>query len=179
MRLDSSDFELFGLLPVFALNRTDLDARWKALQGRVHPDRFAAQGAAAQRLSMQWSVRVNEAYRRLKDPIMRAAYLCQLRGSPIDPHSNTGMSTEFLIKQMAWREALDDARHQAAAGQGAQAVEDLAAEVAQQKADGLQKLAVLLDEQGDTQAAAAQVRALMFIQRFAVDVDDCLQGLGK
>jgi molecular chaperone HscB len=37
----------------------------------VHPDRFAAQGAAAQRVAMQWSVRVNEAYQRLKDPLQR------------------------------------------------------------------------------------------------------------
>ena len=46
-----------------------LDARWRALQAQVHPDRFAAEGAAAQRVAMQWAVRVNEAYRRLKDPL--------------------------------------------------------------------------------------------------------------
>jgi molecular chaperone HscB len=37
-----------------------LDARWKELQREAHPDRFAAQDAAAQRRAMQWSVRINE-----------------------------------------------------------------------------------------------------------------------
>ena len=59
---------------------------------------------------MQWAVRVNEAYQRLKDPLKRAAYLCERRGAPIDAESNTAMPRDFLMQQMAWREALDEAR---------------------------------------------------------------------
>ena len=76
----------------------------------MHPDRFAAEGAAAQRVAMQWAVRVNEAYQRLKDPLKRAAYLCELHGAPIDAENNTAMPRDFLMQQMEWREALDDAR---------------------------------------------------------------------
>ena len=83
MKLDDDDFTLFGLAARFALDRPDLDARWRALQAQVHPDRFASQGAAASRVAMQWAVRVNEAHGRLKDPLRRAAYLCELRGVPI------------------------------------------------------------------------------------------------
>jgi molecular chaperone HscB len=81
VNLQSNDFELFGL-PTDSLRRTvaALDARWKDLQREAHPDKFAAQGAAAQRVAMQWSVRINEAYQRLKDPLKRAAYLCELAG---------------------------------------------------------------------------------------------------
>ena len=75
MKLDSDDFELFGLPRRFALDRSELDTRWRELQAEVHPDRFAVEGAAAQRVAMQWAVRVNEAYQRLKDPLKRAAYL--------------------------------------------------------------------------------------------------------
>ncbi len=51
--LQANDFELFELPQQFALDRAQLDERWKALQREVHPDRFAAQGAAAQRVAMQ------------------------------------------------------------------------------------------------------------------------------
>ena len=69
MNLDSDDFELFGVPRRFAQDRAELDARWRALQAEVHPDRFAAEGGAAQRAAVQWAVRVNEAYQRLKDPL--------------------------------------------------------------------------------------------------------------
>ena len=123
MNLQSSDFELFDLPERFALDRSVLDGRWKDLQRQVHPDRVAADGAAAQRIAMQWSVRINEAYQRLKDPLRRAAYLCERRGAPIRAHDNTSMPTAFLMQQMAWRERLDDATD-------IRTLEDLADEVA-------------------------------------------------
>ena len=87
--LSSSDFELFGLPERFAQDSAAIDTRWKELQREVHPDKFAAQGAAAQRVAMQWSVRVNEAYKRLRDPLRRAAYLCEHRGAPINAESGS------------------------------------------------------------------------------------------
>ena len=84
MNLQSNDFELFGLKQQFSQERTELDARWKELQRQVHPDKFVTQGAAAQRVALQWSVRINEAYQRLKDPLKRAAYLCELGGVPVN-----------------------------------------------------------------------------------------------
>ncbi|MEO7160402.1 MAG: co-chaperone HscB, partial [Polaromonas sp.] len=56
MNLQSTDFELFGIPMQFSQDRAQLDARWKELQREAHPDKFAAQGAAAQRVAMQWSV---------------------------------------------------------------------------------------------------------------------------
>jgi molecular chaperone HscB len=164
MRLDSDDFELFGLPRRFALNRPDIDARWKALQAEVHPDRFASQGASAQRLAMQWAIRVNEAYQRLKDPLKRAAYLCELAGVPIGAEDNTAMPASFLAQQLEWREALDEA-------DDAAAVEALAQDVAARREAMLANLEVLLDARGDTAVAANEVRALMFVERFAHDVE--------
>lgn len=170
MKITDDDFTLFDLPPRQALNRDDLDARRRELQARVHPDRFASEGAAAQRLAMQWAVRVNEAYQRLKDPLRRGAYLCELRGVPVDAERNTAMPAAFLMQQMQWREALDDA-------QGAAAVDALDAEIAKHESDMLAKLAVLLDERADTPAAAAQVRALMFVARFRQDIARRLDAL--
>ena len=57
LTLQSTDFELFDVPARFVQERDALDARWKELQREAHPDRFAAQGGAAQRVAMQWSVR--------------------------------------------------------------------------------------------------------------------------
>jgi molecular chaperone HscB len=170
MRLDSDDFELFGLPRRFALDAEALDARRRVLQAEVHPDRFAAQGAAAQRVAMQWAVRVNEAWRRLKDPVARATLLCEFGGVKIDAERNTAMPPAFLMRQMEWREALDDARD-------AGAVQALADEVQASRAESLERLRLLLDENGDVQAAAAEVRGLMFVDRFLESLDDRLAAI--
>ena len=164
MNLQSDDFELFGLLPLFAQDRTAIDARWKDLQREAHPDKFAAQGAAAQRVAMQWSVRINEAYQRLKDPLKRAAYLCELNAAPVNAENNTAMPAAFLMQQMEWREALDDA-------DSVEDLERIGLQVTAGKREALQKCEQLLDVQKDYQGAVQQVRALMFIERFASDVE--------
>ena len=109
MNLQSTDFELFEIPAQFAQDRSVLDAKWKDLQREAHPDKFAAQGPAAQRIAMQWSVRINEAYARLKDPLKRATYLCELNGAPINAHTNTAMPPAFMMMQIEWREALEEA----------------------------------------------------------------------
>ena len=172
MNLQSDDFELFGVPQRFAQERSALDARWKELQREAHPDRFAAQGAAAQRVAMQWSVRINEAYQRLKDPQRRAAYLCELHGAPIRDEDNTAMPAAFLMQQMQWREDLEDAT-------SAAAVDALAFEVQQARSATLERCAELLDTHSDFAGAAQQVRALMFIARFAHDVGQRQDQLGQ
>lgn len=172
MQLDSDDFELFGTPRQYALDRAALDTRWRALQAEVHPDRFAVEGAAAQRIAMQWAVRVNEAYQRLKDPLQRAAYLCELNGAAIEADNNTAMPKAFLMQQMAWRESLDDAHE-------LPAVEQLADDVAAHRLAALAQLEAALDQAHDYAAAAQQVRALMFVERFAHDVDQRLEALGQ
>ena len=170
MNIEDDDFTLFGLPERFALDSTQLDQRRRELQAATHPDRFAAQGTAAQRIAMQWSVRVNQAYQRLKDPLKRAAYLCERRGAPVDAERNTAMPREFLMQQMEWREALDEAGDEAAVQALADRVERhehaLLAEVEQQ-----------IDARSDMAAAAAQVRALMFVARFRQDIDQRLEAL--
>lgn len=172
LSLHSSDFELFGLPEQFAQTRAAVDERWKELQREVHPDKFAAQGPSAQRIAMQWSVRVNEAYKRLRDPLKRAAYLCERRGAPINAESNTAMPGDFLLEQMAWREALEEAS-------SGDDLDKLASELALARADTLGRIETLLDESDDPQAASQQVRALMFIERFAHDVEARFEQLGQ
>lgn len=172
MNLQSDDFELFGLERGFAQERSAIDARWKELQREAHPDKFAAQGGAAQRVAMQWSVRINEAYQRLKDPMRRSAYLCELHGAPIRAEDNTAMPAAFLMQQMEWREALEDAH-------AAPELDALDTAVEQARRAALVQCAQLIDEQHDYTGAAREVRALMFIARFADDIERRREQLGQ
>lgn len=172
VKLDDNDFTLLGLPQRFAQDRSLIDTRWRELQAQVHPDRFAAEGAASQRIAMQWAVRVNEAYQRVRDPLKRAAYLCELKGVPINAENNTAMPTGFLVQQMAWREALDEAA-------SLSDVEALADAVASHRKQALERLHDTLDADADFLAAAQQVRALMFVERFAEAVDQRLEALGQ
>ena len=168
--LQANDFELFDVPVRFAQDRAQLDTRWKALQREAHPDRFAAEGTAAQRVAMQWSVRINEAYQRLKDPLKRAAYLCELQGAPVQAENNTAMPPAFLMQQMEWRENLEDT----ATAQGLKALAD---QVAAEQRRVQQTLGDLLDVAKDPAQAVGQVRALMFIERFIQEVNAKLDRL--
>ena len=172
MNIQASDFELFGLPEQFEQDLALVDARWKDLQREAHPDRYAAQGAAAQRVAMQWSVRINEAYKRLKDPLKRASYLCELRGAAVDAENNTAMPAEFLIEQMEWREELDEART-------SEDVDRIEEELVRARRDAMQRISDLLDREHDAKAAAQKVRALMFIERFGHDVHSRAEQLGQ
>ncbi|OYT88793.1 MAG: Fe-S protein assembly co-chaperone HscB [Burkholderiales bacterium PBB3] len=170
MNLQSNDFELFGLTQQFAQDRAAIDVRWKELQREAHPDKFAAQGAAAQRIAMQWSVRINEAYKRLKDPLKRAAYLCELGGAPINAHSNTAMPTAFLMQQIEWREAMDEA-------QSVAELETLTDEVNAARRQLLQQCEDVLDAQHNPVQAVPTVRALMFLDKFSQDLNQRFEAL--
>src|SRR4026208_2627969 len=112
--LTSNHFELFGLVPAFALDVARLDAAYRDIQAKVHPDRFAHAGDAERRASMQMTTRVNEAYRTLKSPVQRAKYLLELNGVDVAFETNTAMPREFLVQQMEIREKLEEARDVAA-----------------------------------------------------------------
>jgi molecular chaperone HscB len=163
MNLQSTDFELLAVPAQFAQDRAQLDARWKELQRHAHPDKFAAEGAAAQRIAMQWSVRINEAYERLKAPIKRAAYLCELNGVKIDAERNTAMPAEFLMLQMELREALEEAATE-------ENLDQISREALQIQRDMLSKVEQKLNVKNYAEAAQT-VRALMFIEKFQHDLE--------
>lgn len=158
LALQADDFALMGLPRRFALDEAELDERRKALQRLTHPDRHAAAGSAAQRVAMQWSVRINEAWQRLRDPLRRAAYWCELHGVPVQANSNTAMPADFLQQQMRWREALEEATDVVQ-------LQALREEVQRERDARLQALARSIDVDGDARRAAEQVRALMFVER--------------
>lgn len=158
-------FALFHLPQRFAIDLAALDSAYHEVQNQTHPDKFASAGSAEKRVAMQWATRANEAYQTLKNPLARAKYLCELNGVDLQTESNTAMPPAFLMQQMEWREALDDAR----AAKDVGALESLEAELQAARKSEIAQLAQLLDS-GDFVQASQGVRRMMFIEKFEEDV---------
>ncbi|NHN76674.1 co-chaperone HscB [Azotobacter chroococcum] len=107
MGSSGSHFALFGLEPDFRLDLEQLAARYRERVRRVHPDRFAGAPAREQRLALEESARLNEAYQTLKSPSRRARYLLSLQGEEM-PQETTVQDPAFLMQQMELREELQE-----------------------------------------------------------------------
>jgi len=160
-------FQLFGLTQSFDLDSTKLELQYRALQTQVHPDKSAHLGEAEQRVAMQQSTRVNEAYQTLKSPIRRARYLLSLHGVDTQEETNTAMPVDFLMAQMEWREAVAETRQARDLG----ALEQLAARMKVETRALEAQLAVKIDTEQDYAAAAGWVRKLRFMEKLAEEID--------
>ncbi|MBO9355824.1 Fe-S protein assembly co-chaperone HscB [Bordetella petrii] len=157
-------FSLFGLPAQFDIDAQALERAWRAVAAQVHPDRYATASPAERRVAMQWSARANEAYRQLRDPLLRARYLCEQAGVDLQTESNTAMDPAFLMQQMQWREMLDDARDDPAV------FAELETELDRARRQMRATLATLLDERRDYAAAGTKVREWMFVEKLAQEL---------
>lgn len=166
-------FELFGLPALFAIDIARLDQAYRQLQGEVHPDRFAAASDSERTQSLQWATHANEAYQTLKNPLTRARYLLQLHGVDTQEESNTAMPADFLLRQMEWREAIEDA----VAAADVEALEALNRGLRHEARDLQEALSVALDGLGDFAAASDIVRKLRFLDKVQSEIDQAIETL--
>lgn len=170
--IPASHFELFGLAAAFDMDVARLADAYRELQSRVHPDKFATAGNAERRAAMQWAVRANEAYTTLKDPLKRALHLLELRGVDVGAENNTAMEPAFLMAQIEWREAVEDARD----AKNVDALDRLLDELRTEKKVRYGKLGDWLDSNADKPAAEA-VRQLMFLEKVQSEIGDSIAAL--
>lgn len=166
-------FQLFGLPERYALDAAQLDERYRKLQAEVHPDRFAAATEGEKLRSIQAATQVNEAYQTLKSPVARARYLLQLRGVDTQEDTNTAMPAAFLMQQMTWREAIEDASHAA----DVPTLERLLRELRHENLALQQALGTQLDQQQDNAQAAASVRKLRFLDKVRDEIEQAIEAL--
>ena len=166
-------FALFGIARAFSIDEGALELGYKDLQAAVHPDRFAHLPDQDKRLSMQWATRVNEAYRTLRRPLDRARYILELEGCSVDDESNTAMAPEFLMEQMEWREAVEEAR----GGADRDSLEHLSQRLSQSWTEALSDIAECIDDAKDYPKASEAVRRMMFLDKLRVNVEDALEEL--
>ena len=164
-------FRFFGFEHKFNLDLSALDQAYLAIQKEVHPDRHARGSDTEQRLAMQMATLANTAFQTLKNPIQRGLYLCQLHGVDARLETNTAMPAAFLMKQMEWRESLEDQDEDLGA------LEALAEEVEQSKRDTLAEITQSIDGAKNYDRAAELLRGLLFIDKFALELDDAISVL--
>jgi molecular chaperone HscB len=164
-------FSLFGLEPRFGLDSEHLDRAYRTVQTHVHPDRYAAAGAAEQRAALQWATLANEAYQVLSSPVRRAAYLCDRHGVQVGGDSARSVPPDFLALQLEWRQALDEIREERHDERNSARLRELRAEAAAMVQQELRQLQSKIDEERDFRGAAEGVRRLMFIEKFVSELE--------
>ncbi len=106
--LNSNFFELFEHAVSYDVDLQKIQQQYMELQKQVHPDKFAGGSDQEKRISMQQTSWINEALTTLKDPVLRASYLLELKGLDIKLENETTMDAVFLMQQLEMREQLEN-----------------------------------------------------------------------
>ena len=173
LQLNSDSFQIFDLPRVFDLDEARLTERLHQLMHAVHPDRHAGATEVERRQAMQWSSRINEAYRQLLKPLARAQLLCEIFAGPLDV-LRTAMPSAFLMRQMQWREDFE------AISLDANRLDQVDALEAEVKLEGKQitsqfaQTSIALGQSpsaDDAKLAADLLRQWMFVEKFLDDIE--------
>lgn len=162
-------FNLFQLEPSFNIDTEALEQTYRALAARFHPDKFASASAFEQKQAVMMSSTINDAYRTLKSPIDRAAYLLKSQNIDADAPEHTSFSPEFLMQQMEWRETLMDAQME----QNHDAIRALDQEIQEVQSNLYQDLQQAFEQQ-DYESAAQWVRHGRFLNKLRNEIASIL-----
>ena len=165
----SQYFNLFQLEPSFNIDTETLEQTYRALAARFHPDKFASASAFEQKQAVMMSSTINDAYRTLKSPIDRAAYLLKSQNIDADAPEHTSFSPEFLMQQMEWRETLMDAQME----QNHDAIRALDQEIQEVQNNLYQDLQQAFEQQ-DYESAAQWVRHGRFLNKLRNEIASIL-----
>jgi molecular chaperone HscB len=109
----NSYFAQFSLSQHLHIDLAALEKTFYAQSRKLHPDRFAAKPAIEQQAALAASSQLNDAYRTLRDPILRTEYLLSLQGIQLEEQSRAATdlakSTGTQKKQVAPPDLLEEA----------------------------------------------------------------------
>jgi molecular chaperone HscB len=98
-------FQVLGLPRKYELSKQMLSSSFRALQAKLHPDRFAVASEKEKAISSDSSSLVNRAYSVLKDPLARGLHLLELQGLTLEEGA-TSANAEFLMEVMEINEEI-------------------------------------------------------------------------
>ena len=157
-------FELLNQPRCYAVDFVSLEETKNKLLARLHPDRFVNASTLEKRIAQQMTVQINEAVATLSDDLKRAQYLCRLNG--LDVNARKPMPSDFLLRQMQWHEALEQAQE----SHNQKELEELKAKVISVRQTLSKRLTRAFDEEQDFAKAYELTRELMFIEKLASQI---------
>lgn len=160
-------FELFGVESKFDVDLEALSERYRELQREYHPDRHVHKGDREQRLAVQATTHLNEAYQTLRSPLKRAQYLLNLQGVETGEETRQQLPGEFLMQQMELREALAEAESDP---DPFAALSDLEAKAQRLESQEYQLFNAALDA-ADLHGAEISIRKLQFISKLITEIE--------
>lgn len=166
-------FSLLNLPPQFHLDEDTLGVNYRKLATVCHPDKVANKSDFEQKEALMMASTVNEAYRTLKHPLNRAAYLLKLQNIVVDDATHTQFSTEFLLQQMDWHETLASAVQ----NQDSTVLLSLNEEINQAYQELLLNLSRLFTQQADLEEIAQQIRQGRFLDKLQIQINEALAQL--
>mmetsp|Transcript_40121 Transcript_40121/g.92180 ORF Transcript_40121/g.92180 Transcript_40121/m.92180 type:complete len:249 (-) Transcript_40121:7-753(-) len=106
-------YDVLGVDTKFEVSRAEVDAAFKKLQMRLHPDRFAQASAEVEALAQLHSAKLNEAARTLRSPLLRGRYWMQLKGVRVLEEDQRMDDMATMMEIMEEGEKLEEATTQA------------------------------------------------------------------
>lgn len=162
-------FELYNLPAQFEIDLERLKQHYQTLQKLTHPDKFASASEQQKRMYLIKNSQISDAYSVLRSPVSRGEHLLELRGVKLASEQDTVSDVAFLMEQMEWREALDDADSIITL---TRLVADNLKTIQKQESD----IATLLlaDTESQNQTAAQELRKIKFMIKLASEIDSKL-----
>ncbi|MGB2888382.1 MAG: Fe-S protein assembly co-chaperone HscB [Candidatus Acidiferrales bacterium] len=112
----ASYFVLFGLPEKLQMDAEALEAQFHKLSWKLHPDNFMRATEFERNLSLERSSELNDAYRTLRDPIVRVEYLLAQEGMRKEGATKQQAPPELLEEVFELNESLDELREARASG---------------------------------------------------------------
>lgn len=112
----ASCFQLLGCPVRYKLDLVALEAAYKTLQFKMHPDKFATKSVREREISNANSTLINNAYQTLLSPVERASYLLMMNGVSVleegakDASVANRQHPELMSEIFDLREQVDDLR---------------------------------------------------------------------
>ncbi len=168
-------YETLGLAPVFELDDALLERRHLELSRALHPDRYAGRPAGERRQALGRAIEVNQAFRKLRDPVGRAEALLARHGKHAGEVGAAPAAPMLLMEVLERREALGEAKRRGDLA----AVRALTATVRQQRRAVVEAIAGLFSEDPpDLARVEALLGELRYHVRFLDEADAAEDEMG-